>query len=123
MTFWLFPLPRLLFILAPLLHIFFHVKIFVSDVDEAIGYTATYIVVNMMLQNYLYGRVRWPWISELYEYVQGVFLFKAIVSVALSPRKPTFNVTAKGLSLEHDHLSELAWPYFAFYVLLAAGGL
>jgi cellulose synthase (UDP-forming) len=123
MTFWFFPLPRLLFMVAPLLHIFLDVKIFVSNVDEAIAYTATYIVVNMMLQNYLYGSVRWPWISELYEYVQGVFLAKAIVAVALSPRKPTFNVTAKGLSLENDHLSELAWPYFAIYGLLMAGGL
>src|SRR3954452_10181142 len=47
----------------------------------------------------------------------------SFVSVALSPRKPTFNVTAKGLSLDHDHLSELAWPYFAIYGLLMAGGL
>src|SRR3954452_25568974 len=47
----------------------------------------------------------------------------SFVSVALSPRKPTFNVTAKGLSLDHDHLSELAWPYLAIYGLLTAGGL
>src|SRR3954452_11977601 len=47
----------------------------------------------------------------------------SFVSVALSPRKPTFNVTAKGLSLDNDHLSELAWPYFAIYGLLMAGGL
>ena len=121
MTFWFFPLPRLMFMLAPLLHIFFEVKIFVSNVDEAIAYTLTYIIVNMMLQNYLYGRMRWPWISELYEYVQGVFLSKAIVSVVLSPRSPSFNVTAKGLSLDNDHLSELAWPFFAIYGMLLAG--
>ncbi len=123
MTFWFFPLPRMIFMLAPLLHIFFDVKIFVSNVDEAISYTLTYIIVNLMLQNYMYGNVRWPWISELYEYVQGVFLSKAIVSVVLSPRKPTFNVTAKGLSLDNDHLSGLAWPFFAIYGLLLVGGL
>jgi len=123
MTFWFFPLPRLTFMLAPLSYIFFDVKIFVSNLDEAIAYTSTYIAINLMLQNYLYGSVRWPWISELYEYVQGVFLFKALVSVAMSPRKPTFNVTAKGLSLDNDHLSELAWPFFALHGLLVAGGL
>ncbi|WP_245408725.1 UDP-forming cellulose synthase catalytic subunit [Variibacter gotjawalensis] len=122
MTFWFFPLPRLIFMFAPLIYIFFDTKIFVSNVDEAIAYTSTYIVVNMLLQNFLYGRVRWPWISELYEYVQGVYLSKAIFSVVLSPRKPTFNVTAKGLSLDKDHLSELAWPYFAIYALLMFGG-
>ena len=123
MTFWFFPLPRMVFTFAPLLHIFFNVKIFVSSMDEALAYTATYMVVNLMLQNYLYGRVRWPFVSELYEYVQGVYLAKAIVSVVMKPRKPTFNVTAKGISLEENHLSGLAWPFFAIFCLLAAGSL
>jgi cellulose synthase (UDP-forming) len=79
------------------------------------------MVVNIMMQNYLYGSLRWPWISELYEYCQGIFLSKALVSVFLSSRKPTFNVTAKGLSLDNDHLSELAWPFFAIYGLLLVG--
>ncbi len=121
MTFWFFPVPRLIFMVAPLLYIFLDVKIFVSSVDETIAYTLSYVVVNMVMQSYLYGHVRWPWMSELYEYVQGMFLAKAIVSVALSPRKPTFNVTAKGLSLDNDHLSELAWPFFGMFALLACG--
>ena len=123
MTFWFFPLPRMVFTVAPLLHIFFDVKIFVSSMDEALAYTATYMVVNLMLQNYLYGRVRWPFISELYEYVQGVYLAKAIVAVVLKPRKPTFNVTAKGISLDADHLSALATPFFAIFGLLLVGAV
>ena len=123
MTFWFFPLPRMIFTFAPLLHIFFDVKIFVSSMDEALAYTATYMVVNLMLQNYLYGRVRWPFISELYEYVQGVYLAKAIVSVIISPHKPTFNVTAKGLSLDEDHLSGLAQPFFLIFGMLLIGAL
>jgi len=121
MMFWLFPLPRLIFMFAPLLHIFFDVKIFSSSIDETIAYTATYVVVNVMIQSYLYGHVRWPWMSELYEYVQGMFLAKAIASVVMSPRKPTFNVTAKGVSLGADHLSSLAWPFIAAFVLLGCG--
>ncbi|MBK9081490.1 MAG: UDP-forming cellulose synthase catalytic subunit [Rhizobiales bacterium] len=123
MTFWFFPVPRLIFMLSPLLYIFFDLKLFVSNIEETVGYTLMYLIVNVMIQNYMYGRVRWPWISELYEYVQGVFLAKAIVSVVAQPRKPTFNVTAKGLTLDEDHLSELAWPFFVIYGLLAAGGV
>ncbi len=121
MTFWFFPFPRLIFMLAPLSYILFNVKIFVSNVDEAVAYTLTYMIVNVMVQNYLFGSVRWPWVSELYEYCQGVFLANAIVSVLMNPRKPTFNVTAKGLTLDNDHLSELAWPFFAMYGLLMTG--
>ncbi len=123
MTFWFFPLPRMVFTFAPLLHIFFDVKIFVSSMDEALAYTATYMVVNLMLQNYLYGRVRWPFMSELYEYVQGVYLAKAIVSVIAKPRKPTFNVTAKGISLDENHLSGLAQPFFVVFALLLVGAV
>jgi cellulose synthase (UDP-forming) len=123
MSFWFFPFPRLIFMLAPLVYILLDVKIFVSNVDEAIAYTLTYMIVNVMVQNYLFGTVRWPWVSELYEYCQGVFLSKAIISVVMNPRKPTFNVTAKGLTLENDHLSELAWPFFVIFALLLWGAL
>jgi cellulose synthase (UDP-forming) len=123
MTFWFFPLPRLIFMFAPLTYIFFDVKIFVSNIDEAIAYTAMYVVVNAMLQNYLFGKVRWPWMSELYEYLQGVYLIGAIVSVVRNPRKPTFNVTAKGQTLSADHLSEMSRPFLVIYGLLLAGGL
>ncbi|CAN2535133.1 hypothetical+protein [Methylocapsa aurea] len=121
MAFWLFPFPRLVFMLAPLAFILFDVKIFVSNIEEAIAYTATYVVVNAMLQNYLFGKVRWPWVSELYEYCQGVFLAKAIVSVVLRPRSPSFAVTTKGSAQTQDRLSEFAWPFFALYGLLALG--
>jgi cellulose synthase (UDP-forming) len=121
MTFWFFPMPRMIFMFAPLLHIFFDVKLFVSTVEESVAYAATYVVANTLIQNHLYGHVRWPWMSELYEYVQGVYLVKAIVAVVASPGKPTFNVTAKGLSLENDHLSGMAWPFIAGFVVLLLG--
>ncbi len=121
MTFWFFPIPRLIFMFAPLLHIFFDLKIFVASVDESIAYTLTYIIINLMIQNYIYGKFRWPFVSELYEYIQGVYLAKAIVSVIASPRKPTFNVTNKGATLDHDHISSLALPFFLIYLLLMLG--
>ena len=75
--------------------------------DEALAYTATYMVVNLMLQNYLYGRVRWPFMSELYEYVQGVYLAKAIVSVVAEAAQADLQRDGqRDLSLEEDHLSE-----------------
>jgi cellulose synthase (UDP-forming) len=122
--FWFFPFPRLIFTFAPLLYIFFSLKIYVANVDQMFAYTVTYLCVNVMLQNYLYGRVRWPWVSELYEYVQSIYLFRAIISVLMNPRKPTFNVTDKSLTLEEDQLSELSQPYFGvFFLLLSAGAV
>ncbi|WP_457661388.1 PilZ domain-containing protein [Sinorhizobium medicae] len=82
------------------------------------GYTLAYLVVNLMMQNYLYGSFRWPWISELYEYVQTVHLLPAVVSVVLNPRKPTFKVTAKDESIQESRLSEIGRPFFVVFIVL-----
>ncbi len=119
--FWLFPFPRTIFLFAPLFYLFFDLEIFTSSGGEFMVYSLAYMVTNLMMQNYLYGSFRWPWISELYEYVQTVHLLPAVVSVMLNPRKPTFKVTAKDESVAVSRLSEISRPFFViFFVLLVA---
>jgi len=119
--FWLFPIPRMTFIFAPLLYIFFNLKVYNATVEEFGAYTCAYLAAAILLQSYAYGRFRWPWVSELYEYIQSVYLLPAILSVIRNPRRPTFNVTAKGGATGEDYLSNLAWPYFAIFGILLAG--
>ncbi|SMD15183.1 cellulose synthase (UDP-forming) [Fulvimarina manganoxydans] len=121
--FWLFPVARLTFMLAPLLYIFFNLEIYQASLQEFFAYTALYMLANAMLQNYLYGDVRWPWISELYEYVQSVYLLGAIAAVIRAPKSPTFKVTAKGVTTESDRLSSLAKPYFVIFAAILAGAI
>jgi cellulose synthase (UDP-forming) len=119
--FWLFPFPRTIFLFAPLFYLFFDLQIFVASGGEFLAYTAAYMLVNLMMQNYLYGNFRWPWISELYEYVQTVHLLPAVVSVIFNPSKPTFKVTAKDESIKQSRLSEISRPFFVIFgVLLVA---
>ncbi|MEN3793060.1 UDP-forming cellulose synthase catalytic subunit [Fulvimarina sp. MAC3] len=121
--FWLFPVARLTFMLAPLLYIFFNLEIYQASLHEFFAYTALYMLANAMLQNYLYGDVRWPWISELYEYVQSVYLVRAIAAVVRAPKSPVFKVTAKGVTTENDRISALAKPYFVIFGCLLAGAV
>ncbi len=118
--FWLFPLSRLVFLFAPMAYIFFDLKIYVANSQEFVAYTFAYMVAALMLQSAVFGRVRWPWASDLYEYVLSVMLAPAVIGVVLDPRRPKFNVTAKGQTLDENHLSSLAWPYFALFGLVAA---
>ncbi|RYE32395.1 MAG: UDP-forming cellulose synthase catalytic subunit [Hyphomicrobiales bacterium] len=119
--FWLFPFARLTFLVAPLFYLFFGLEIFTASGAEFIAYVLSYMVVNLMMQNYLYGRYRWPWISELYEFIQSVYLLPAVVSVLLNPSKPTFKVTAKNESLETRRVSELGRPFFVIFAVLVLG--
>ncbi len=118
MSYWFFPLFRLPFLIAPFLYIWFSLQIYIANLHEFISYTMIYMTVNVMMQNTMYGKVRWPFVSELYEFTQSIYLSRGLISVVMNPRKPTFNVTDKGQSLEKDFLSELALPYFVIYGLI-----
>ncbi|WP_083656686.1 UDP-forming cellulose synthase catalytic subunit [Mongoliimonas terrestris] len=121
---WLFPIPRAIFLVAPLLFLFLDMQIYRATMEEFFSYTMVYMAALLLMQGHLYGRVRWPLISELYEYVQSVHLLPAVWSVLTNPRKPKFDVTDKGISVENDYLSELSTPYYViFAVLLAAVGV
>lgn len=119
--FWLFPFARMIFLVSPLFYLFFGLEIFTASGAEFFAYILSYMVVNLMMQNYLYGRYRWPWISELYEFIQSVYLLPAVISVLLNPSKPTFKVTAKNESLATRHVSELGKPFFIIFAVLALG--
>lgn len=119
--FWLFPFVRLTFLVAPLCYLFFGLEIFTASGAEFIAYVFSYMAVNLMMQNYLYGRYRWPWISELYEFIQSVYLLPAVISVLVNPGKPTFKVTAKSEELGTRRVSELGLPFFIIFAVLAAG--
>lgn len=121
MMFWLFPFTRMMFLIAPFFYLFFNLQIFTASGGEFAAYTMTYLVVNLVMQNSLYGRWRWPWISELYEYIQSVHLLPAILSVIRNPTKPTFKVTAKDESIDESRLSELARPFYFIFLLLLVG--
>ena len=119
--FWLFPFSRFCFLLSPLCYLFFSLEIFTASGGEFIAYTFTYMMVNFMMQNYLYGRYRWPWISDLYEYIQTIYLLPAVLSVIANPKKPTFKVTSKGESMLESRVSELGMPYFIIFGILLLG--
>jgi cellulose synthase (UDP-forming) len=115
--FWFFPISRMIFLISPLFYLLFSLEIFNASGAEFLAYTSTYMLVNLLMQNYLYGRYRWPWISELYEYIQSIYLFPALMSVIANPSKPTFKVTAKGETLDESHISEIGKPFFVIFAL------
>lgn len=120
-AFWLFPFARLAFFLAPLAFLFFGLEIYRATFEEFIAYTLLYVVAVFLNQNFLFRNFRWPLISELYEFVQSVYIFRALGAVALKPRAPEFKVTNKGETLDRDFVSPIARPLIILCLLLLAG--
>jgi len=121
MSFWLFPLVRLTFILAPLLYLFFGLQIFVATIQEVAVYMTSYMIVSFLVQNALYSRVRWPLVSELYETAQAPYLASAIFKTIRNPRGAKFNVTAKDEVLEEDSITPIYKPLLFIFFLCALG--
>ncbi|XWN31770.1 MAG: UDP-forming cellulose synthase catalytic subunit [Devosia sp.] len=121
MFYWLFPVARLIFVFSPLFYLFFGFAIFDASGAEFAAYTVTYILVNILLQNYLWSRVRWPFISELYETIQSVYLIRALGAVLINPKRPQFRVTTKGETNRRSRISELGGPFYIIFFILVAG--
>lgn len=119
--YWFFPLARLIFVLAPLLFIFFGVRIYDADLGDFLAYGAPHIVGALLLSSTLYGRTRWAFASELYEISQAIHCSGAILQVFRNPRAPTFAVTPKGESLESSFISPLARPFYYLLGLVLLG--
>lgn len=112
--FWFFPFSRLVYLIAPTAFLFFGLKIYAANWETFCAQVVPYMIAVFSVSNYLYGKVRWAFISELYELMQSIYTLPAIISTFFNPRAPTFNVTAKGEQLSRDFISPLATP---FYVL------
>lgn len=115
--FWFFAYARLVFMLAPLCFLFFGLKIYNANFVDFAAYCLPHLFAVFMVSDFLFGHVRWSFVSELYELMQSVYTFPAIIKVFLNPRAPSFNVTAKGETLAQDFISPLAKPFYIMLLL------
>ncbi|QYK40999.1 MAG: UDP-forming cellulose synthase catalytic subunit [Paracoccaceae bacterium] len=121
MSFWLFPIIRMVYLLAPLSYLFFGVEIFVTTFRDAMAYVLSYMAISLLVQNAIFRQYRWPLISEIYEIAQAPYLAKAIIRTVLRPRGAKFNVTAKDETLEADYISPIYGPLLWLFLLTLAG--
>lgn len=116
--FWFFPFARTVFLIAPTAFLVLGLKIYDANMSQFVAYAFPHLLGAILVADFLYGKVRWTLISELYETMQSLFSLVAIFKVFINPRSPTFNVTPKGEQLEEDFVSSLYKP---FYVLIIVG--
>ncbi|WP_226783202.1 UDP-forming cellulose synthase catalytic subunit [Oceaniglobus trochenteri] len=121
MSFWLFPLIRMTFLLSPLFYMFFGLEIFVVSSTEVLVYILPYLLIGFLIQNSLFSNVRWPQISEVYEIAQTPYLLRAIIGTVLRPRAASFKVTVKEEELDHAFLSPIFLPLLGLALLMLAG--
>lgn len=118
--FWFFPFARLVYFIAPVWFLFFGMQIYDATLQEFAGYALPHFITAIILTNALFGKTRWPFVSELYETMQSLFTFPAIIRVLANPRSPIFGVTPKSEKLNDNFISPLAIPFYVLIVITIA---
>jgi cellulose synthase (UDP-forming) len=119
--FWFFAFSRVVFYLAPLMYLFFDLRIYNANGVEMLAYVVPHMLMAVMMSFFLYAKVRNPFFSELYETVLSFFTLPAIVQTLWSPRHPTFKVTPKGEDQTKTHVSEFAIPFVIMLCIVTLG--
>jgi cellulose synthase (UDP-forming) len=115
--FWLFGFARLIFFISPLMFLIFGLRVYNASLMQVLVYAVPHLLGSYFLSNFLYGKLRHPFYSELFEVIQSIYLVPAVVSVFLNPWSPRFRVTPKAISLEHDTRTHLATPFYLMLLL------
>jgi len=118
--FWFFGYARVVFLLAPAAYLLFGLKIYDANLPEVIAFALPHVIGGFIVTDHLFGRVRWAFVSELYEYMQSIFSMRAINKVLWRPHSPRFVVTPKGETLAAEQVSALAWPFYLLFTVTVA---
>lgn len=116
--YWLFPIARFIFLVAPLCFLFFGLHVYNVSGSEFLIYTIPHFVGSMIYSTVMFGKVRWPLIGAVYELMQSLYALPAVISTFINPRKPTFQVTPKGERLDKDFVSPLSTPFYVVFGLI-----
>jgi len=113
--FWFFSIARVIFLIAPILFLFFNVKIYNATLGEVLAYAIPHFLASLVVSYHLYAKYRWPFFSEVYESIQSLFILPATISVLMKPRAPTFIVTPKGEEIEKEFVSPFYKPLYILF--------
>jgi cellulose synthase (UDP-forming) len=120
----LFPLPRFVFLTAPLAFLLFGESIIAASPLAILAYAGPHIVHSIGATSRLSGHVRHSFWSEIYETVLALYLIPVMLATLLDPKKGKFNVTDKGGTLQEGFFDLRAvGPNMVLALALIAGVL
>lgn len=117
-----FPLPRFVFVTAPLAYLLFGANIIAAAPDLLLAYALPHLFHAIYTNSVLQGRYRYSFWGEIYETVLAFALIRPTLASLWNPSKGKFNVTDKGGTLDEAYFdSEAVRPHLITLALLLAG--
>jgi len=117
-----FPLPRVVFITAPLAYLLIGQNIIASSAEIILTYALPHLVHSIYTNSRTNGRYRHIFWGEIYESALAFQLVRPTLTTLLNPNKGKFNVTDKGGLIDHTFFDiDAVKPQLIVAFLLMAG--
>lgn len=114
-----FPIPRIIFLLAPMAFLFLGQNIIYATPLAVMTYVIPHLLQSVLTQSRMQGRWRYSVWNYVYETAIAIFLAPVVVVAFFAPRRGTFNVTAKGGLITRDYLdTRMVRPNIIMGILL-----
>ncbi|GBQ86424.1 cellulose synthase catalytic subunit [Gluconacetobacter johannae DSM 13595] len=118
----LFAIPRLVFLSAPLSYLLFNQTLIAASPVALLAYAAPHFFHCIATSSRVQKNWRYSFWSEIYETVLALFLVRITIVTLLMPRLGKFNVTDKGGILDRSYTDWRAiYPNLVFLSVLACG--
>lgn len=119
MMHFLFSLPRIVFLTAPLCYLLFGLNIIDSSPEMILAYALPHLLFTTYTNSRLQGKFRHTFWGEIYEAVLSFHLLLPTIATLINPRKGKFNVTEKGGLLQNGYFDyDMVKPHLFTLVLL-----
>lgn len=121
-THFLFALPRLIFLVIPLVYLLFGMVNIYGYSLAVFAYALPHIVVSNMTNSRIQGRHRFSFWNEIYEAVLAPYIVFPTLLALINPRLGKFNVTSKGGIIRRSYFDRrIAFPFLFLLALNIAG--
>ena len=102
MMYFLFPVPRFVFLTAPVAYLFTSQNIIVASALMVMAYAGPHMFHTLCTQSRLDGRYRYSFWGEIYDNVLLFHIMAPTLLALINPKAGSFNVTSKGGILESE---------------------
>jgi cellulose synthase (UDP-forming) len=118
----LYALPRLVFLTAPLLYLFFGLSNVPGYWLAILAFAGPHLALSTIANSRIQGSKRFSFWNEIYETVLSPYILLPTLFALISPKSGSFNVTDKGGAQESGYFSlRLSLPFLFLLALNLAG--
>jgi cellulose synthase (UDP-forming) len=122
MTHFLYAVPRLIFLTAPLIYLFFSRSNVPGFWAAILAYAMPHLVLSNVTNSRIQGQHRHSFWNEIYETVLSPYILLPTLVALVNPKLGSFNVTAKGGFVEKTYFDgKIATPFVILMLLNLAG--